>query len=238
MYVVGDENKVTIINCGTNSLGPQLVISAHPLVTKLHSIVYNSTNNSMYVSCVNTNKVYSINCNTNIVLGSNVSVGIKPVWLEFNSLTNKIYSVNETSSNVSVIDCTGIIPTTNINVGGTPYAATFLASYNRLYVTNSNDDDVTIINTIDNTVTLPNIPVNLYPYGIKYVSASNTIFVANAASNNISVINPNSNSVIMDISGTQKPAQMDYSTQTNKLYFTNGNALDNNIGIVCLPPQS
>jgi YVTN family beta-propeller protein len=235
MYVVGGTNTVTVINCNTNSLGAEIDI---PTGTALKSIVYNSTNNSMYVSCVNTNKVYTIICNTNTVLGSSVSVGTEPVWLEFNTLTNKIYSVNKTSNNVSVIDCAGIIPTININVGASPYAATFLASYNRLYVTNSNDDDVTIINTINNSVTLPNIPVNLFPYGIKYVSASDTIFVANASSNNLSVIDPNSNSVIMDIPGTQKPVQMDYSTQTNKLYFTNGNAIDNNIGIVCLPPQS
>lgn len=235
MYIVGGTNTVTVINCNTNSLGAEIDI---PTGTALKSIVYNITNNSMYVSCINTNKVYTIICNTNTVLGSSVSVGTKPVWLEFNNLTNKIYSVNEISNNVSVIDCNGIIPTTNINVGGTPYAATFLASYNRLYVTNSGDDDVTIINTLTNSVTLSNIPVNLFPYGIKYVSASDTIFVANALSNNLSVIDPNSNSVIMDIPGTQKPIQMDYSTQTNKLYFTNGNAIDNNIGIVCLPPQS
>ena len=239
MYVVGRTNKVTIINCNTNSLGPEIVISAHPFVAQLSSIVYNVTNNSMYTSCIATNKVYTIICNTNTVLGSSVSVGTKPVWLEFNNLTNKIYSVNETSGNVSVIDCSlGNTFITNINVGGTPYAATFLASYNRLYVTNSDDDDVTIIDTISNSVTLPNIDVISYPYGIKYVSASDTIFVANASSNNLSVIDPNSNSVIMDIPGTQKPVQMDYSTQTNKLYFTNGNAIDNNIGIVCLPPQS
>jgi len=238
MYVCGGGNKVSIINCATNTLGSEIIINLHPYQINLKSIVYNQTNNSMYVSCINTNRVYRIDCSTNTVLSPNIIVGTKPVWLEFNNLTNTIYSVNQNSNNVSVIDCGGIIPTTNINVGSIPYAATFLASYNRLYVTNSDNDDVTIINTTNNSVTLPNIPVNLYPYGIKYVGNSNTIFVANAGSNNLSVINPGSNLVIMEIPGTQKPIQMDYSTQTNKLYFTNGNSLDNNIGIVCLPPQS
>jgi YVTN family beta-propeller protein len=238
MYVVGGTNKVTIINCGTNSLGPEIVVSSHPFVTALHSIVYNPTNFSMYVSCINTNKVYTINCNTNTVLGVGVSVGTKPIWVEFNNLTNTIYSVNQISNNVSVIDCTGIIPTININVGGAPYAAAFLANYNRLYVTNSIDDDLTKINTLSNSVTLPNLSVGSNPYGIKYVDVLDTIFVANAIGGTISLIDPALNTVTMDITGAVKPIQMDYSTQTNKLYFTNGNAIQNNIGIVCLPPQS
>ena len=79
-----------------------------------------------------------------------VPTGANPRSVAVNPVTNKIYVVNQTSGNVTVIDGADSSATT-VTVGTQPIGVAINSVTNKIYVANSSSSNVTVIDGADNT---------------------------------------------------------------------------------------
>ena len=123
---------------------------------------------------------------TNAVI-TTVAVGHNPNALCWNSMSNKIYSANNGSGNVTIIDGVTNAVITTVAVGDDPCALFWNSTNNKVYCANGGSGDVTIIDGVTNNV-LSTLDVGSWPIAFSRNSAQNRTYVANYGSSSISVI--------------------------------------------------
>ncbi len=163
---------------------------------------------------------YSQTIVSSIHLGPEVGNGIDPVAIAINTNTNRIYTANESSGNVSVIDSVTNEVIALIDVGDTPSDIKISPISNTVYVSNSGSNDVTLIEGETNLV-INTIAVGNSPKGIAINLVNNRIYVVNQDSNNVSVIDGTSNEVIETIDIGSAPSDIAVNSATNLLYVVN-----------------
>jgi YVTN family beta-propeller protein len=164
-----------------------------------------------------------------------VPVGAKPLDIDVNPITNRIYVANSGSNSVSVIDYTinydnYTIQTTaldNVNVEVFPSHLSVNPITNRIYVANSGSNSVSVIDGSINKV-IDTIPVGNVPSNTALNPFTNRIYVANSGSDNsssnfISVINGSTNRILENISvgfSSFGGQQMAIDPNDNTVYVT------------------
>jgi YVTN family beta-propeller protein len=128
--------------------------------------------------------------------------------------TGYLYTANQNSANVSVINGVTNQVTGSVSTGGSPDNVLFDPSNGDLYVANWGGDNVTVISGATN-LTVANIPVGTEPAGMLYDAASGELFVANLGSGNITVINTTSNARVKDLSTSGAPIAIALDTVDN-----------------------
>lgn len=151
---------------------------------------------------------------------TNVPVGSYPVAVAVNPLTNKIYVVNQSSNNVTVIDG-ATNHTTSVPVGASPTALAINPVTNKIYVTNGNGDSVTVIDGATDQTTAAG--AGFYPIAIDVNTVTNQIYVANFDSANVTVIDGASNATHTIGVGTT-PWAVAVNATTNLIYVANYNS--------------
>ncbi|MEM4058114.1 MAG: YncE family protein, partial [Thermoplasmata archaeon] len=134
----------------------------------------------------------------------NISNGLEPVGVAFDSSNGYVYVTNSNSSDVSVINGATNTVIQTIPVGHVPYGVAFDSSNGYVYVTNMDSNNVSVINGATNTV-IQTIPVGSEPYGVAFDSSNGYVYVTNLGSNNVSVINGATNTVIQTIPVGSEP---------------------------------
>jgi YVTN family beta-propeller protein len=149
-------------------------------------------------------------------------VGDRPVGAAVNPATNRIYTANQDSNSVSVIDGSTNTVVTTIPVGSHPHGVAVNPSTNRVYVANYDSGNVSVIDGSSDGV-LTAIPVGLHPYAVTVDPATNRIYASNHDSGTgtyvVSVIDGVTNSVLASIpTGDYKPEGVAANPTTNRIY--------------------
>jgi YVTN family beta-propeller protein len=132
-----------------------------------------------------------------------VPVGTNPTALVALPNGSKVYSINQGSNNVSVINTSDNTVGTTISVGATPVWGVVSPDGARVFVLNQGDGTVSIIDTASDTVIAPPTGVTLTNATVQvgsgpnyaiYDSHLNRVYVTNQGSNTLSVIDTDANS--------------------------------------------
>ena len=151
-----------------------------------------------------------------------VTAGSYPVALAFNPATSKIYVVNKSSNNVTVID--GLTYKTNtVLAGQAPNALAINSATNKIYVANGNSGSVTVINGANNSTA--SVSVGTYPVAVAANPATNKIYVANYRPNTVTVIDGATNHTTTVDTGSA-PVAVAVNQTTNKIYVADEDSED------------
>ena len=151
-----------------------------------------------------------------------VTAGSYPVAIAINPASNKIYVVNQSSNNVTVID--GVTYKTNtVLTGGAPNAVVVNPATNKIYVANGNGGSVTVINGANNGTT--SVSVGAYPVAVAVNPVTNRVYVANNYANTVTVIDGATNHTTTVNTGSN-PIALAVNTATNKIYVADNSSED------------
>jgi YVTN family beta-propeller protein len=186
MYVSNQGSQdVNIIDCNTN-----LVVAtiAMPLGFVPTDLTYNSNNNSVYIlDNAPSSNIIILDCNTNTTTLTTNPSGTNQFTIEYCSVNNTIYVVNQGSNDVSVIDCSTNTLVSSVPVGTNPYDIIYDNISNSMFVTNTGSLDIYTINcstnTVSNIVSTPSAP-----FGVTFNPTNNSIFTSNFFGNTITPI--------------------------------------------------
>ena len=150
-----------------------------------------------------------------------VTAGTDPHAVAVNPVTNKIYVVNFSSGNVTVIDGASNTPTTVTDPNAiNPVAVAVNPVTNKIYVANNGSGNVTVIDGATNSTTT--VSAGSSPVAVAVNPVTNQIYVANSDSNNITVIAgaTNTPTTVTDPNAIS-PIALALNPVTNKIYVAN-----------------
>jgi YVTN family beta-propeller protein len=198
------DNLITVIDTKTNSVAGQVMTSGDGKGAKKGaiSVSVNPGKGEAYATNCLTTSLSVINMDSNSV-AEMVDIGRDPakisktikgegmVGVAVNTATGMVYTVDHTTSTVSVFDPAKKSITAKIPVGNNPWSAAVNPSLGKVYVMNRGDGSISVINadshTIEDTIKTGSQPIAMTFVGYKG-------YVTNCGSNNVSVINLATNS--------------------------------------------
>ena len=131
-FTIGLITILIIISSAGTVLG-DLVTAAIPVGKFPQALIFNPSNNNIYVANRDSGTVSVIDSTNNTLL-RNVVVGSEPVALEFNPSNNNIYVANVVSNSVSMIENRNNTVSDTVNVNSLPIALEFNPSNGSVYV--------------------------------------------------------------------------------------------------------
>jgi YVTN family beta-propeller protein len=146
-----------------------------------------------------------------------------PNTVAVNETTNRIYTSNDISANVAVIDGATNTIIVDIAVGSGPYGVAVNETTNRVYVANRGNSTVSVIDGATNTVTAT-IAVGNNPVSVAVNETTNRIYAANNDNGTVSVIDGATNTVTATISGldpNNDGQSIAVNETTNRVYVAN-----------------
>ncbi len=155
--------------------------------------------------------------------------GRSPRGVDVNPNMNRIYTANELSNTVSVIDAVTHTLLDTVNVGVSPLSLAVNPSTGRIYVSNNGSNTVSVIEAGTNAV-IATINVGGAPNQIAINKATNRIYVGNFSDNTVSVIDGATNTVVTTIGVGNGPMGVAVNETTNLVYVTNFN--DNTMTVI------
>jgi YVTN family beta-propeller protein len=120
-----------------------------------------------------------------------VTVGSGPYGVAVDETTDTIYSANQGSGTVSVIDGATNTVTATVTVGSEPVGVAVDETTDTIYATNYGSNTVSVIDGATNTVTAT-VAVGSDPYWVAVDETTDTIYANNFGSGTVSVIIPSS----------------------------------------------
>ncbi len=180
---VSDANSssISVINATTNTL-----VNTIPSILSANDIVYDSSDNEMYVSA--NSAIYIINAKTNQLITSIGNVNLVNL-MTYDSANGDVY-VGTFQALVYVISGTNVIA--NITVGNNAQSVAYDPLNNEIYVTATDSATVQVINPLTNAV-IQNISGVGYPDAVIF-DPTNGLVYANSLDGQLSIIN---NSVVV-----------------------------------------
>jgi YVTN family beta-propeller protein len=153
-----------------------------------------------------------------------VPLGISPIAVDVNPVTNRIYVANQGDQpgTVSVIDGATNAVVASVPVGMAPMALAVNSQTNKVYVANSGDGSVTVIDGATNQTTT--VSADSQPCYVAVNTVTNKIYVGNAGSSYVTVIDEATNSTTNVVSGSispSRPCSIAVNSVTNKIYVAN-----------------
>ncbi|MFZ4772873.1 MAG: beta-propeller fold lactonase family protein [Chlamydiia bacterium] len=156
-------NITRILNTdtATPSVGTQI-----PLGDGAWGLTFNSDGSLAFATSATVNLFYVIDPTTDTVIHT-ISAGVRPFYISINPVNGLLYSPNQNSNNVNVIDISVLPPTivATIPANATPKGIAFSEDGLFAYVANQASDIVTILDLSTNTI-FGTIPVGEGPYSI------------------------------------------------------------------------
>ncbi len=141
-----------------------------------------------------------------------IPVGSQPSAIA--TLGDKVYSVNQNDSTVSIIDTGNNNTVSSVSVGSSPYGITTLGS--KVYVASYGNDTVSVIDTADNN-SVSTVSVGSFPYDIKTLGTK--VYVANYFGGSVSVIDTLDNNSVTTVPVGPGPSSL--GVLGDKVYVTN-----------------
>ena len=127
------------------------IVNKIALPSRVAGVVYNSTNNKLYVGQYNGNQLAVVDCSTDAV--TYVTVGNGAYAAAYNSSTNKVYIANSVDQTVTILNGqdNSVLATAGPVIAGATAAAVDTAA-NTIYFTNKTNSYTSIIDGATNQV--------------------------------------------------------------------------------------
>ena len=178
------------------------------------------------------------------VVTATLPAGVNPYSVAVNSVTNKMYAVNNCGNDpachslgtVTVINGANN-STATVNVGAFPYLAAVNSTADMIYVANECGTDVTcnskgtvtVIDGATNSI-VTTVTVGYFPYSLAVNATTNMIYVANLCGNDstcnspgtLTAIDANNNYSTSTINVGVQPYAVAVNATTNWVYVANG----------------
>ncbi len=216
------------INVGANAIGFNPITNRVYIVSNDGTTVVDSTNSEVIdeievngeAIAINSdkNQIYIISYGTIVVMDgesneiiNTVLIGASPFKTVFNPTTNLIYTSNEFSKGINVIDGSNGQITDVINAKGAGLDVD--PTSNRIYAIS--DDGISVIDGLTNDVINE---INISGDAIKVNPITNIVYAADKINNSISVIDGTSNTITSVIDVGQKPTVISINQVTNRIY--------------------
>jgi YVTN family beta-propeller protein len=130
-------------------------------------------------------------------IGSAIPVGSKPVGVDVNPVTNRVYVGSTVSKTITVLDGeTNAVIGSPIQHGTEPGFIAVNPVTNRVYVSNFVGNSVTVLDGATNAPVGQPIQVGVNPNGIAVNPVTNRVYVANEANDTVSVIDGATSTVV------------------------------------------
>ena len=142
--------------------------------------------------------------------------GQQPEAIAVNPNTNRIYTANKLSNNISVIDGNSDTTITTVNINNTPRDVAVNPNTNLIYVTSSNC--ISVIDGSTNTITATLGPYPSYTQYVAVNSNTNRIYITSYCA--IFVIDGTTNNLITTVEIPVIPNDIAVNPNTNKIYAT------------------
>ena len=153
IYVVNvGGNNVSVIDGATNAVDATVPVGSGPV-----GVGVNPATNRIYVTC----SMEPVSDDVSVIDGATdteidtdgnpangitrIPVGAEPQGVAVNPATNRIYTANDGSNDVSVVGGGTNTVVVTVSVGRYPYGAAVNPATNRIYVTNRDDNTVSVI---------------------------------------------------------------------------------------------
>lgn len=181
-------------------------------------IVYDSSNNLLYVISATSPTNLVIADGTTMQVVKKVYLGYQPAYSVYVPANGNIYITNINSGEVAVLNTTTNNIVSNISVGQSPVGIIYVP-YNRLiYVAETSSSTVTVINSSTNSV-IDNISVGRSPFAFAYNPAAKLLYVTNRGGTNITVVDTATNRPVTSISTANLSPWGIAFDQANELLF-------------------
>lgn len=144
IYTTGvDRNSISIVNSTTNALVGSLTFP-NPVA----GVVYNSSNNKLYVGQKNSNKVCVIDVANDTTFHTlDIGTATDGVYAAaYNPTSNKVYLVNAGDVKVTIIDGASDSPLAAVQVTAGATTGAYDASTKNVYLTNKANNYLTVLN--------------------------------------------------------------------------------------------
>jgi len=144
-----------------------------------------------------------------------------PAALCYNSTNNKVYSANNWSNSVTIIDGATNSVITTVAAGSGPIALGYNTTNNKIYCANNQSNNVTVIDGATDQI-INTVPAGYSPHALCYNPQDNKIYCANVWSNDVTIIDGATNSVITTLP-TERDSAWDlcYNSRNDKIYCVN-----------------
>ena len=185
----------------------------------------------------NFGKVYVANCiadtvaviSTELSITLTIPVGLRPVAIQFNSFTGKLYTASIAENTATVIDTATENVITTVAVGKAPRSIAVQPETGVVFVVNSGDDTLTILNAEDQPIqTLGNLGEGLTT--AVYHPLTQKLYVVAGDGNAVVPITLETMSVQAPIAVGNRPYAIVYHPNSQLLYV--GNRGDNTFTII------
>jgi len=195
-------------------------VGEHP-----YSILYNPSNEYIYVANSESDSVSVIDSSTHEVIKT-IDVEEYPWALGYNPDFNYVYVSNRHSDSVSIIDGISNEILKTVKVGDSPFAIEYNPIKSAMYVSNQGSHSVSVIDGTSNEV-VDTIGGIYTPQDIIFDPDNENLYVTGYAHNTISVIDGHTNEIIKEV-GTvgSGPYDIEYNPQNKCIYIGNGNTAD------------
>jgi YVTN family beta-propeller protein len=151
----------------------------------------------VFVANAGSESVSVIDTESNLVVGSAITVGKAPVAIAITPDGRFAYVVNDISGSVSVIDTqTKQVVGSPIQVGTFPTAIAITPDGKFAYVANAGSESVSVIDTQTKQVVGSPIPVGKFPQAVAITPDGRFAYVSNEGPSNVSVIDTQINQVV------------------------------------------
>jgi YVTN family beta-propeller protein len=153
--------------------------------------------------------------NSSSVVGvvATATTGFLPTSLAYDSANGWVYSADQGSDELTVINGTAV--TANVPAGTGCSGVAYDASTESVYATNLAADSVSVIN---GTTLVTTIPVGSAPVSPVYDPSDGLVYVLDSASNSVSILN--ATSVVANVSVGQGPINAAYDPANGYVYVT------------------
>jgi YVTN family beta-propeller protein len=211
-------DQVITVDTNTQTTGTTINVGSQPF-----GIIYDETNDYVYVSNSNGGSVSVINAITNSVI-STISLSGDPYGIAWNNVDGYIYvPLSTTNDGVDIIDTATNTLIGNISGFTNAYGAVYNTNNNKLYVTNltggTGPSSVEVVNTSTNTI-ISSITVGNSAYNLGFDSVHNRVYVVNNDDDTISIIDCYTDTVCNTLSVGNEPFDAVYNPFDNYTYVT------------------
>ena len=181
-------NSVTSINTATGAVITTVGIGHEPT-----GITVSPDGNFVYTA--NADNTVTI---VTVATGHAVSVGIDPSQIVTNAAGTRLYALNSTDGDVSIINPTDGSPIDTIHVGADSFGMAVSSDDQHLYITRGGTENKVYIFDLSDKSSVP-VDVGLDPRGIAVTPDGTRLYVANYGSDTVSIIDLTDDNRVTDI---------------------------------------
>jgi YVTN family beta-propeller protein len=153
--------------------------------------------------------------NSTQVIGviASIAVGLAPTFLTVDPVNGWVYTSNQVSGSVSVVNGTSLVG--SVNVGQSPQGLAFDAETGTVDVANQGSDSVSVIN---GTQVESTVRVGSSPFSVVYDPSDHYVYVTDVGSASVGVLS--GTAVIANLSGGDGPVNAAYDPADGEVYIT------------------